>query len=263
MLIETGSDIDPTIALLPEGRIVHARKLEAYNRFHLVEVAKIIRDGGIVAFPFNGIYGLFGDIDQIRAAEEIIKAKNRPKDRKLIAVCTPETIDVHSDLSRTKYSKGQIVSLLTDIYALGVILPASTRAPYHLAVGEGLDRTMLTIWTEYSPLRTMIEHVQSWGGRGLVGTSANKSGEATHFDPDRLYADFSVDVQAIVYDRFDHLPPDRKKSTTIIDLTNHRPRLYREGNVPEDELRRALKKHGFPELQIGRDVITVHGRTTP
>lgn len=242
------------------GQGVYASRFEAANRLHLVRVAEIIRDGKIVAFPFNGVFGLFGDIDNIRAAEAIIVAKNRPKDKKLIAVCTPETIDQHSDLSRTRYPKEQLIALLSDIHALGVILPASTRAPYHLTVGEGMERTMLTIWTEYSPLRTMIEHLHALGGRGLVGTSANKSGEATHFDPDSLYADFRGNVQAVVYDRFDELPLYRRKSTTIIDLTSCYPRLHREGNVPEAELREVLQRHGFPELRVGRDVITVRGR---
>lgn len=264
MVIEAQYDshnIDPVIAL-PDRGVIYAPKFDAANKLHLITVAEIVRDGGIVAFPFNGIFGLFGDIDNIQASESIIAAKNRPKDRKLISVCTPETIDVHSDLTRTRYPKEQLVALLRDIHALGLILPASTRAPYHLTVGEGIDRTMLIIWTEYPPLRTMVEHFGSLGGRGLVGTSANKTGEATHFDPDNLYGDFKSDVQAVVYDRFDHLPVHRKKSTTILDLTNHRPRLHREGNVPEDELREALRRHGFPELQVGRDVITVRGRTT-
>lgn len=242
--------------------LTYAPTLYVSESSHLVRVARIIRDGGIVAFPFNGVFGLFGDIDNVQAAEAIIEAKDRPKERKLIAVCTPETIEEHSDLSRTRYPREQLVALLKDVHALGVILPASPRAPGHLTVGEGIDRTILTIWTEYAPLRTMIEHLYILGKRGLVGTSANKSGEATHFDPDNLYSDFGTNVQAVVYDHFDHLPPHRRKSTTVIDLTNHSPRLHREGNVAEAELREALRRHGFPELWVGRDVITVRGRAT-
>lgn len=245
----------------PDRRVTYAPRLLASDMEHLRRVAEIIRDGGIVAFPFNGIFGLFGDIDNLHAAEAMIEAKGRPRDRKLIAVSTPETIDQHADLDRIGHLKHNLVALWKDIHALGIILPASTYAPYHLTVGEGLDRTILTIWTEYPSLRTMIERFHSLGGRGLIGTSANKSGEPTHFDPDSLYLDFKTDVQAVVYDRFDHLPLQRKKSTTIIDLTNHSPRLHREGNVSEEEVRQALRKHGFPELVVGRDVITVRGRT--
>ncbi len=258
MAIETVPTVNSAEVL--DHQVTFAPKLIASDREHLQRVAGIIKAGGIVAFPFNGVFGLFGDMDNLQAAEAIIEAKDRPKDKRLIAVTTPEVVDRHTDLTRTGYAKDQLVALWRDVHALGVILPASTRAPYHLTSGEGTDRTILTIWTEYDPLRTMVEHFYSLGGRGLVGTSANKAGEATHFDPDNLYFDFGSIVQAVVYDRFDHLPAQRRKSTTVIDFTNHRPRLHREGNVSEEEIRLALKKHGFPELAVGRDVITVRGR---
>lgn len=228
---------------------------------NLARCAGIIREGGIVAFPFNGVFGLFGDIDNLHAVEAIIAAKKRPKEKKLVAVSTPENVEAYSDLSRINYSRESLIALWKDIHALGIILPASTHAPYHLTVGEDMmDRTILTIWTEYSPLRTMIEHCYSMGSRGLVGTSANKFGEATHFDPDSLWEDFKTDVKAVVVERFEELPLHRRKSTSIIDLTNDHPRLYREGNVSEDEIRQALERHNFPELVVGRDVITVRGR---
>ncbi|OGE64858.1 hypothetical protein A3I48_02760 [Candidatus Daviesbacteria bacterium RIFCSPLOWO2_02_FULL_36_7] len=260
MVAERTLGIDSVMPSLLRGGF--AEKLKTTEPDHLIRVAEMIREGGIVAFPFNGIYGLFGDIDNVDVVEDIVTAKNRPKDKKLIAVTTPETIDMHSDLARTKYPKEQIANLLKDIYALGVILPASTRAPYHLVIGDGIDRTLLTIWTEYPPLRTMIEHLYILGGRGLVGTSANKSGEATHFNPDSLYLDFGTNVRAVVYDYFDHLSAQRRKSTTIIDLTNNYPRLHREGNVSEEEIREALKRHNFPELKVGRDVIEVRARAS-
>ena len=237
-----------------------AEKLSALEDAHLLRTAQIIRAGGIIAFPFNGVFGLFGDWDNPAAAEAIIEAKNRPKDRKLIAVHIPERVDLYADLACIPYLKENIVALWRSIHALGIILPASAQSPEGLRIVEDDQETLLTIWTEYSPLRTMMGYFQELGGRGLVGTSANKSGEPTHFDPDSLWADFYQNVQAIVVDRFDHLPKNRKKSTSIIDLTNNHPRLHREGNVSKDEIREALKRHKFPELVVGRDVITVKGR---
>lgn len=237
-----------------------AKQLDASNLQHIIETVEIIKTGGIVAFPFNGIFGLFGDIDNIKAAEAIVEAKERPKDKKLIAVTSPETFDHHADLSRTNYPKASLISLFRSVHALGVILPASTRAPYHLINGEGMDRSILIIWTEFPPLRNLINMFDKQGGRGLVGTSANKASEPTHYDPNMLYDDFKYNVQAVVYDRFDHLPRIRRRSTSIIDLTGNSPRLHREGNVTEDEIRDALKEHGFPPLIVGRDIISVRGR---
>ena len=259
MVTEAQEHRDGLPALL-DREVVYAPKFEAADESHLVQVAEIIRNGGIVAFPFNGVFGLFGDVDNPQAAERIIEAKGRPRDRKLIAVCTPEDIDKFADLQRTIYPKEQLVALLTGIHALGVILPASNQAPDHLTVGEGMESTILVIWTEYRPLRTMMGYLQGLGVRGFVGTSANQSGEATHVDQDKLYDDFGTMLQAVVSASFRHLPDNRRRSTSIVDFTNHHPRLHREGNVPEDELREALSRHGFPELHVARDVITVRPR---
>lgn len=241
-----------------------AVRLNASDESHLSTVAGIIREGGIVAFPFNGIYGLFGDMDQPDAAEAIYAAKGRPPGQKLIAVVVPERISEHVDFARVSHTEQQIRELWVDIHALGIILPAllvpEGGAPAHLTVTEGEKATILNIWTEYHPLRKMIEYFHALGGRGLVGTSANKSGEQTHHRFDSLCRDFSLNVNALVEGYFDHLPPERRKSTTIIDLTGSYPRLRRAGNVSEEELRQALSRHEFPELMVEDDVIKVKGR---
>lgn len=253
--------INRELSFLPEEvKIKDALRLSASEKKHLEMAAEIIRDGGVVALPFNGIFGLFGDVDKKEVADKIIIAKNRPKDRKLIVVSAPEYIGEHVDLSKNGLSHQNIVSLWKDIHALGIIFHASTRAPYHLVVRDQID-TILSIWTEYKPVRDIMEHFRKLGGRAFVGTSANKSGQPTHCSPNTLWEDFRIDVDAVVETTFDHLPAHRLKSTTVIDLTNHQPVLHRLGNVGVEELKEALEKHGFPKLTTLRDVIHVRGRS--
>lgn len=236
-----------------------AKKLSVKNPKDLLEAAKIIKSGGIIAFPFNGIFGLFGDIDDKSAAEKIINIKKRPKDKKLIMVVLPEHLHEVVDTTKIHHDVGKIQKLLKKIHALGLILPAATTAPYHLVERGDID-TILTIWTEYLPLRIVLRHFRKLGGRAFVGTSANKSGQPTHNSFATLWNDFENDLDAIIEDNFDHLDPIRRKSTTVIDITNHQPRLHRLGNVYEEELDQALADLGFPTLVKGRDIIVVQGR---
>ncbi len=238
-----------------------AQIFNAANPGHLKEVAGIIKNGGIVAFPFNGIFGLFGDVDNLKAANKILKAKNRPKDKNLIIVFEPERLPEFINIPKVKYSKTKIIKLWKEIHALGIILPANETAPKNLVIKSGGLTTILPIWTEYKPLRTLLKYFQNIGGRAFVGTSANKSGQPTHFKVDSLISDFEKDVDAIVTDSFDHLNPTRLKSTTVIDLTNGSPRLHRLGNVEELELEILLKKHGLPQIIKQRDIIVVQGRS--
>lgn len=244
-----------------EKMVTITERLSAHKDSDLRRAAEIIKSGEVIAAPFNGVFGLFGDVDNIKAAEEIIRVKERPKDKKLIIVPTPERIHEFVDFSRIPhYPKERVIQLWKTVHALGIIFPASTHAPYHLTIGEGMERTILAIWTEYKPLRSLMQHAHKLGVRGLVGTSANKSGQGTHFKAEELWNEFRNDVRAVVVDNFDHLPEFRKKSTSVIDLTEEVPRLHREGNVSEDELRGALAQNNFPDLITLRDVITVRQR---
>lgn len=238
-----------------------AEHLQSHERGHLERSAEIIKAGGIIAFPFNGVFGIFGDIDSVQAVDDILIAKGRPRDRKLIQVCLPERSRELVDFSRTPHNEQDVINLWKDVHALGIIAPAATTAPYHLVVREREDfATVLNIWTEYEPLRRMIEHFRKVGGRALVGTSANKSDQPTHWRFDELKEDFRYSLDALVEADFFHLPEIRRRSTTVIDLTSDQPRLHREGNVPEDELKEALRRNGFPELHVPRDVIRVRPR---
>lgn len=237
----------------------HAKLLDANDPKHIKEVVDIIQSGGVVAFPFNGIYGLFGNADNIQAAEKIAKAKNRPKDKSLILVSAPEYLHEHVQMQKIEHHPKKLINLWKDVHALGIILPAAATAPYHLVVRGEID-TILNIWTEYKPMRMLIEQFRKRGGRALVGTSANKNGQPTHYSIDTLWEDFGEELDAVVVADFRHLRKIRRKSTTVIDLTEKQPRLHRLGNLTEKELREAISRHDFPKLTKQRDLILVRGR---
>jgi tRNA A37 threonylcarbamoyladenosine synthetase subunit TsaC/SUA5/YrdC len=58
----------------------------------------------------------------------------------------------------------------------------------------------------------------------------------------------------MLLDTFDHVPPQRRHSASIVDLTGPVPRLVREGSVTADELREELRECGMGELVVGADV---------
>ena len=53
----------------------------------LERAAAIIRDGGLVAFPTETVYGLGADALSAEASKKIYAAKGRPSDNPLIAPC--------------------------------------------------------------------------------------------------------------------------------------------------------------------------------
>ena len=51
----------------------------------LIKAAQILREGGLVAFPTETVYGLGGNALDEQAAKKIYRAKGRPSDNPLIA----------------------------------------------------------------------------------------------------------------------------------------------------------------------------------
>lgn len=259
-------DVGTPVPLFPQGRL--AERLRADNPAHLDHVVEIVRNGGAVALPFKGVYGIFGDVDSEGAAKQIVKAKIRPEDQKLIIVPLPEHIEEVANLTRSRINRKNFEDLLTEVHALGVILHAATTAPFHL-VKQRDDgaATTLSIWAEDESMRYIVERARSLGGRALVGTSANKSGETTHWKFEPLCEDFKYDVDAVVAatpdENFLNLLKFRRKSTSVVDFTGEVPRLHRSGNVTDYELTRLLRKYHFSKMIIGRDVITVRPREYP
>jgi tRNA A37 threonylcarbamoyladenosine synthetase subunit TsaC/SUA5/YrdC len=215
----------------------------------------ILIRGGIVALPFNGIFALFGDIEQPHVYERLQATKGRASDKRLAQVCLPEYARELVDFSRTCRPERDVLALWQEVHSLGLILPANHHGvAIQERVSEPTDGTTLLVWTEYPPLRRVLEQFRALGGKALFGTSANMAGQATLSTTREVWRDFFTDLDAIVADEFSDVPKQRRQSSSIVDLTSVAPRLHRAGSVSTTELNAALSLHGFGPLHIGRAV---------
>lgn len=253
---------------IPEStrQLTHSCKteiLDINSDKDLSRAVDLIVQGKIVIAAFNGVFGIFGKADSENVARRIIEIKDRPEDKNLVLVTPPEFLNEFVDLTSSvfeRYPLEKIKRLYKEAFALGIILPAAiTGVPHHLTK----NGTILNIWTEYrpyEPLRKLINLLrQKKECTALAGTSANKCGRPTFTNTRDVFEEFKNDVAAVLSDSFFHLPPHRKKSTTVIDLTNGSPFLCREGNMPETEIRQYVKAVGLGDLVTGEDTIRVDG----
>jgi len=54
------------------------------NRKTIIEAEKILKNGGIIAFPTDTVYGFLADASNKKAVEKIYKIKKRPKSKTLL-----------------------------------------------------------------------------------------------------------------------------------------------------------------------------------
>jgi L-threonylcarbamoyladenylate synthase len=220
----------------------------------LVRAAEVMRVGGVVALPFNGIWALFGDLEQPGVHERIVAAKRSTSEKRLALVVLPEAAHQLVDFARLPAPSEAVLGLWRSVHSLGVILPARPEIAAHLGRIQPTDGSVLLVWTEYAPLRSVLEHFRHLGGTALYGTPSNTSGQPPHTSIEQVWNTFFHDVDAIVADDFSHLPASRRQSSSIVDLRGSEPTLCRQGSVSVAELQAALSLHGFGELVYSSSV---------
>ena len=158
------------------------------NESSIQEAAKVLRQGGLVVFPTETVYGLGGNATDERAANAIYAAKGRPSDNPLIIhVASPEDAEPYAVTSDAYYRLARrfMPGPLT------VILPRKDTIP--LSVTGGLD-TVAVRCPEHPVARRLIE----LAGVAIAAPSANLSGSPSPTTASHVVDDMMGRVDMII-----------------------------------------------------------------
>ena len=154
----------------------------------LTESAKIIKDGGLVVFPTETVYGLGADATNPEATSKIYSAKGRPSDNPLIIhIAEPKDAERYAFTNATYYSLAQCFMP----GPLTVILPAKDTVP--TTTRGGLD-TVAVRCPENPVARELIRLADV----AVAAPSANLSGSPSPTCFEYAYADMNGRVDAII-----------------------------------------------------------------
>ena len=188
----------------------------------LCEAAKILQNGGLVAFPTETVYGLGGNATDPDAAKKIYAAKGRPSDNPLIIhIANPEDAERYAVTSDTYYrlAKAFMPGPLT------IILPKKDTIP--TAVTGGLD-TVAVRCPAHAVARALIEEA----GVAIAAPSANLSGSPSPTCADHVIHDMMGRIDAII----DGGESEIGLESTIIQLHGNTATLLRPGAITADAL---------------------------
>ena len=193
----------------------------------LSEAADILRDGGLVVFPTETVYGLGGDGTNADAAKKIYLAKGRPSDNPLIIhISNPEDAESYAITNDTYYrlAKSFMPGPLT------VILPKKDTIP--LSVTGGLDSVAIRC-----PSHPIARQLISATGRPIAAPSANLSGKPSPTCARHVIDDLCGRVDMII----DGGSCEIGLESTIIKLDGDTATLLRPGAITADGLRCVCK----------------------
>ena len=206
---------------------------------NLIEIAAYtIRNGGLVAFPTETVYGIGANSFNERAIMKIFQAKGRPQDNPLIIhVSDIKTVNELVDKIPVK------AKILMDKFwpgPLTLIFKKSSKVP--IANTAGLDTVAIRM-----PSNKIAYLLIKEAGVPISAPSANISGRPSPTDAVHVIEDLEGKVDIII----DGGSCDVGVESTVIDLTVETPMILRPGAITKAMIEKFIGKVNIDPTILG------------
>lgn len=191
------------------------------------EAGRIIKEGGLVAFPTETVYGLGGDALNPDSSRKIYAAKGRPSDNPLIVhICRTE--DLTEIVKNVPEKAGKVMDAFWP-GPLTMIFEKADKVPYETT--GGLD----TVAVRFPVHPTALAFIEASGGF-VAAPSANLSGRPSPTLAKYVCEDLDGRVDMIIDGG--NIPIGLE--STIVDMTSEIPMILRPGYVTAEMLEEVL-----------------------
>lgn len=205
---------------------------ENFNIKEIDDAAKIIKDGGLCAFPTETVYGLGAGIYYPDAIKNIFKAKGRPQDNPLI-VHISSFDEIYPLVKEVPESA---IKLAENFWGgpLTIILPRSEKIINEISAG--LDTVAIRL-----PSHPVACALIKAAGCPIAAPSANLSGKPSPTVAKHVIDDLSGKIDCII----DGGSAFYGLESTVCDLTSEVPTVLRPGAVTAEQIRSVLGSVSF------------------
>ena len=187
------------------------------------EAGQIIRDGGLVAFATETVYGLGADALNKEASAKIYAAKGRPSDNPLIVhIADVKALD---ELAKDVDEKTRMLAEAFWPGPLTMIVNKSDIVPY--SITGGLDTVAIRM-----PNHKVALGLIKASGRYIAAPSANTSGRPSTTKAEHVIEDLNGKIDMII----DSGAVKIGLESTIVDMTSKVPTILRPGYITREAL---------------------------
>ena len=187
------------------------------NPRDLEKVVEVLRNGGVIIYPTDTVYGIGCDITKPKAVERVIKIKEmKPKDAQFSFIC--------SDLSH-------IASFARVDNSTFKLLKRNLPGPFTFIL-QGLNRVPNYFISKRRsvgiriPNNPIILELVSMLGNPILTTSLKDDDEVIEYttDPELIFEKYQDVVDVVIDGGYgDNVP------STVVDCTENTPTVVREG----------------------------------
>jgi L-threonylcarbamoyladenylate synthase len=204
----------------------------------VLEAARMIQSGGLVAFPTETVYGLGAHGLSATAVRRIFEAKRRPStDPLILHVASPLEIEMLTTVSAMRVLERQIDALSESFWpgALTLVLPRGSNVP--LEVTGGGNTVAVRV-----PSHKVAQALIRAAGVPIAAPSANLFSRPSPTSAADVLEDLKDRVDIVLDGGLTEIGLE----STVLDLTTAIPTLLRPGGVPLEELERVLGEVALP-----------------
>lgn len=193
----------------------------------LAEAVRVLRSGGLVAFPTETVYGLGARAYDAAAVKRVFRAKGRPPDNPLIVHV--DSVEMAEEVFLEV--PGWVRGFLERVWPgpVTVVLPKSGRVPDEVTAGLGTVAVR-------APAHPVALGIIRGLGEPVAAPSANLSGRPSPTTAQHVAEDLGDRVDLIIDAGETFLGVE----STVIDLTTDPPTLLRPGPVAVEDLAKLL-----------------------
>lgn len=182
------------------------------------KIVNLLRNGGVIIYPTDTVYGMGCDITKARAVERVARIKGiKPEKARFSFICSDlrhlSDYAKHVDNNTFKLMKSCMPGPFT------FILTASNQVP------RTIKQNRKTVGIRVPNNNIILEIVRQLGNP-ILTTSLKKDDEILEYptDPELIYEEYRDYVDAVIDGGYGGLIP-----STILDCSGDEPELIREG----------------------------------
>ncbi len=191
--------------------------------------ARIIRRGGLVAFPTETVYGLGANALDEDAVAKVYEAKGRPGDNPMIV-----HISRASDIGQlTRMLSPEIVALIENFWPGPLTLVVKKKESVPDRTTGGLD----TVAVRMPDSKAALELI-NFSGCPIAAPSANLSGSPSPTRADDVISDMDGRIDAVIIGEDCRVGIE----STVVDMTGEVPVILRPGVITADNIEAAIGK---------------------
>jgi L-threonylcarbamoyladenylate synthase len=210
----------------------------------IARAAGLLRDGGLVAFGTETVYGLGADATNAQSVAGIFAAKGRPRFNPLICHY-PDADAAFAHVSANAVAQRLAAALWPG--PLTLVLRRAQNCPVALLTGAGLDTLAVRVPAQDTAL-TVLRAV----GRPVAAPSANRSGKVSPTTASHVLQELSGTIDAVL----DSGACPVGVESTVLDLCGDKPMLLRPGGATLEAIEAAIGpvEHGVAHGPMGTAV---------